>query len=109
MIGKILSAGDNVDEQEDFGFIGLYFKIASTVIDDYTKNKFLNMQRENLRRQINIENNDNKNDERYQEKMIDDKEYDERDQISESYKEIMIEDIEILKLQNLSSQKKYIS
>ena len=45
MIGKILNTGDNVDDQEDFWFKGSYLKIAPTVIDDYTKNKFLNMQR----------------------------------------------------------------
>ena len=37
--------------------------------------------------------------------MIDDKKSDERDQISEFDEEKMIEDIEILKLHNLSSQK----
>ena len=45
MIGKILNTGDNVDDQEYFWFKGSYLKIAPTVIDDYTKNKFLNMQR----------------------------------------------------------------
>ena len=58
MIGEILNAVDNVDDQEDFGFTGSYFKISPTVIDDYTKKKFLNMQLENLRHMKNIENND---------------------------------------------------
>ena len=58
MIGEILNAGDNVDDQEDYGFTGSYFKIAPTNIDDYKKNKFLNMQQSNLIPQINIENND---------------------------------------------------
>ena len=43
MIGEILNTGDNVDDQEDFGFSGSYFKFAPTVIDDYTKKKDLNM------------------------------------------------------------------
>ena len=34
MIGEISNAGDNVDDQEDFRFIGSYFKIPPTVIDD---------------------------------------------------------------------------
>ena len=42
------------------------------------------MQLENLRPQINIENNDKKYDERYQINIIDDKESDERDQISKN-------------------------
>ena len=40
------------------------------------------MQQENLRPQINIEDNDKKTDERYQKNIIDHKEYDKRDQIS---------------------------
>ena len=32
-----MNAGDNVDDQEDYGFRGSFFKIAPTVIDDYTK------------------------------------------------------------------------
>ena len=38
--GDILNAGDNVDDQEIFGFTESHFKIASPNIDDYTKNKF---------------------------------------------------------------------
>ena len=33
MIGIILNAGYNVDDQEDFGFKGSYFKISPTVIE----------------------------------------------------------------------------
>ena len=40
MMGEILNAGDHVDDQEDFGFKGSYFKIPPTVIDDYTKINF---------------------------------------------------------------------
>ena len=46
MIGDIFNSGGNVDNQEDIGFTGSYFNIAPTVIDYYTKNKFLNMQLE---------------------------------------------------------------
>ena len=41
LLGDILNAGDNVEDQEDYGFTGSFFKIFSTVIDDYTKNKCL--------------------------------------------------------------------
>ena len=41
----------------------------------------MNIQLEHLRPQRNIENNDKQSDERYQINMIDDKGYDERDQI----------------------------
>ena len=37
MRGDILNAGDNIDDQENFGFTESYFKIAPTNIDDYTK------------------------------------------------------------------------
>ena len=40
MIGKILNTGNNVDDQEDFGFTGSYFKIAPTVIDDYENSQY---------------------------------------------------------------------
>ena len=66
------------------------------------------MQRENLRPQRNINNNDKKTVERYQKNLIDDKEYDERYQISKNDEDRTIEDIEIMKLQNLSSQGKNI-
>ena len=33
----ILNAGDNVNDQEGYGFIGSFFDIAPTVIDYYTK------------------------------------------------------------------------
>ena len=38
--------------------------------------------------------------------MIDDKEYNERNQISKNDEEKIIEDIDIMKLQNFSSRKK---
>ena len=105
MRGDILNAGDNVDDQENFGFTESYFKTAPTNIDDYTQNKLLNMKQENLRTKINIEINDKQTDKRYQKNIIDDKEYDKRDQISKNDEEKIIEDIEIMKLQNLSSEK----
>ena len=37
--GEILNGGDNVDEEEIFGFYESYFKIAPTNIDEYTKIK----------------------------------------------------------------------
>ena len=64
------------------------------------------MKQDHLIPQINIDNNDKQTDKRYQKILIDDKESDERDQISKNDEEKIIEDIEIMKLQNLSSQKK---
>ena len=49
-----------------FGFTESFFKIAPTNIDEYTKNKLLNIQQDNLRSQINIEINDKLTDEIYQ-------------------------------------------
>ena len=40
MRGGILNSGDNVDDQESFGFTESYFKIAPTNIDGYTKINF---------------------------------------------------------------------
>ena len=73
LLGDIFNSGDNYDDKGDYGFTGSFFKIAPTVIDDYTKKKFLNKQLENLRHQRNMENIDKKSDERYQINMIDDK------------------------------------
>ena len=64
MIGEIFNSVDNVDNQEDYWFTGSYLRSPHTNIDDYTKNKCLNMQREDLRPQRNIENNDKQTDER---------------------------------------------
>ena len=58
--------------------------------------------------QRSIDINDKKTDERYQKILIDDRESDERDQISKNDEEKIIEDIEIMKLQNMISQKIYI-
>ena len=81
LVGDIFNAGDNVDDHEDYGFIGSFIKISPTVIDYYKKQKFLNMQLEHFRPQRNIENNDKQYDEIYQINLIDDKESDERYQI----------------------------
>ena len=37
LLGDILNAGDNVYDQEGYRFRGSDFRIAPTVIDDYTK------------------------------------------------------------------------
>ena len=102
-----MNAGDNVDDQEDDGFRGSFFKIAPTAIYDYKKKKCLNMQLENLRPQRNIENNDKQSDERYQINIIDDKSYDAIDQIGENKEETLNTDIEVLKMRKLISQKIY--
>ena len=60
MIGEILNDGDNVDDQEDFGFTVSYFRIPPRVIYSYTKKKYLNMQLENLRPMKNKDMNDKK-------------------------------------------------
>ena len=86
MRGYILSAGDNVDDQEKFGFTESLFKIAPTNIDDYTKNKLLNMKQDNFRLQINMDINYKQTDEIYQKNMIEKIESDERDQISKNMK-----------------------
>ena len=109
LLCDILNAGDIVDDKEDYGFTGSLLKMALTVIHDHRKMKFLNMQLENLRPQINIENNDKQFDERYQINMIDDKKSDERDQISKNDEEKVTEDIEVLKLRKLSSKEKGLS
>ena len=49
MIGEILNDGDNIDDQEYFGFTGSCFNIVPTVIDDYTKNKFIYIELKQLR------------------------------------------------------------
>ena len=104
-----MNAGDNVDNQENFGFTESYFKIAHThIYGCYTENKFLNMQQDHLIPQRNIENNDKQTDERYHNILIDEKESDKKYQISKNDEEKIIEDIEIMKLQNLRSKKKYI-
>ena len=68
-----MNAGNNVDDQEIFGFTKSFFKIAPTNIDEYTKNKLLNMQQKNMGPQRNIEINYKRTDERYQKNKIDDK------------------------------------
>ena len=37
MSGDILNAGENVEEQEDYGFIGSFFQKAPIIIDGSTK------------------------------------------------------------------------
>ena len=64
------------------------------------------MQQENLRPQRNMDINHKLTDEINQKNIIDDKESDEIDHISKDGEEKIIEDIEIMKLKNLSSKKK---
>ena len=64
MLGDILNAGDNVEDQEGYWFTGSFFKISPTIIYDYTKKKGVNMQIENLRPQMNVQNIDEKPDEK---------------------------------------------
>ena len=40
LLDDILNAGDNVNDQEYYGFTGSFFKITSTIIYDYTKKIF---------------------------------------------------------------------
>ena len=40
LVGGIFNAGDNVDDQENYGFTGSCLLIAPMVIDEYTKRKF---------------------------------------------------------------------
>ena len=56
--GDILNAGDNVDDEEIFGFSESFFKISPTNIDEHTKDKLLNLQQENMIPQRNIEINE---------------------------------------------------
>ena len=67
MCGDILNAGENVDDEEIFGFSESYFEIAPTNIDETTKRKLLKLQQVNMRPQRNIEINDKIPDEKYQE------------------------------------------
>ena len=69
----------------------------------------MNMQLEHLIPQRNIDNNDKQSDERYQINMIDVKEYNKSDQISENKEGTLNTDIEVLILRKLSSQKKRLS
>ena len=62
MFGDILNYGDNIEDQEDCGFTRSFFKISPIVLDEYTKNKLMNMQIEHLISWINIENIDKQYD-----------------------------------------------
>ena len=58
VLGHILNAGGNVEDQEYYGFTASFFKIDLTVIYDITKNKLMKMQLGNLRSQRDIYNID---------------------------------------------------
>ena len=84
VLGDILNSGGDVEDQEDYGFTSLLFKIYPTITDDITKKKLMNIKLGNLRSQIDIESIDKYSDERNRLDIIDDKEFDERDQIREN-------------------------
>ena len=96
LFGGILNSSDNFDDQKDYWFIGLFFKIDPIVIDDYTKKKFVNMQLEHLRPQRNIDNIVKKSDEIYKINMTDDMESDEGDEIGENKDETINTEIKVL-------------
>ena len=56
--GDILNAGENVDDEEMFGFSEYYFNFVPTNIDEYTKSKLLHLQQENMIPKTNIDIND---------------------------------------------------
>ena len=76
-----------------------------TVIDEYTEKKLMNMQLENLRSQINIENIDKQYDERNRIKMIDENVSDEINQIGENDEDRSTDYIEVMKLGTLCSKR----
>ena len=86
-----------------FGFSESYFKTAPSHLDECTKNKILKLQQKNTRPQKIIENTDIIPDETYQMNEPDDKNDDERDQISKIIKKKIIEDGETVHLKNLST------
>ena len=104
LLGDIFNAGDNVKYQEDYRFTGSYFNISPTVIDDYTKKKLMNMQLEKMISQRNIQDIDKQSYERNQINMIDEKVYDERNQIDENDEYISTDDIEVFNLVTLCSK-----
>ena len=101
VLGDILNAGEIVEYQEYYGFTGSFFKIAPTVIDEYTKKKLMNMQLVNLRFQRNIENIDKQTHERNQINMIEKNVSDERNHIYEKDENRSTNDIEVLKPRTL--------
>ena len=43
--GDILNAGGNVEDEDDYGFIGSFFKKAPIIVDDNTKLQLMKMNR----------------------------------------------------------------
>ena len=43
--GDISNAGGNVEEQDDYGFTGSFFKKHPIILDDSIKNKLMNVKR----------------------------------------------------------------
>ena len=95
----------NVSDKYDL-WQGIWWK----GLDWWKQRKTLNTDIEVLKlrklsSQKNIDDLEKESDERYQMDMIDDKEYDERYQTNNNDEETVTENIEVLKLVKLSSQK----
>ena len=43
--GDVLNAGGNVEDEDDYGFIGSFFKKAPIIVDDNTKLQLMKMNR----------------------------------------------------------------
>ena len=107
VLGDILNADDNVEDQEDYGFTESYFKINPTVIYEITRNKLMNIQLGTVRSQINIENIDKQSEERNGINMIDEKVSEKINNMDENDEYILPDDMEVLKVGTLDS-KRYI-
>ena len=107
VLGDILNADDNVEDQEDYGFTESYFKIKPTVIYEITRNKLMNIQLGTVRSQINIENIDKQSEERNGINMIDEKVSEKINNMDENDEYILPDDMEVLKVGTLDS-KRYI-
>ena len=104
VLGDILNSGGDVEDQEDYGFTSLLFKVYPTITDDITKKKLMNIKLVNLISQRDIQNIEKYYDEINWIDMIENKESDEINQIGENYENKSTDDIEVLKLGALSSK-----
>ena len=108
MLGDKLNSGDNVNDQEDYGFTGSFFKIPPTIIYDYTIKKTEDTEVLKLGKLSSHKNIDSIEKYFYEGNcmdMSDDKDSYERYQISKNDEEKVTDVIEVLKLGRLSSQK----
>ena len=103
VLDDILNAGDNVEDQEDYGFTGSFLKIAPTVIDDSTK-----QIDEYATRKCDITGKYREYWQTIRWNKLD--KYDRREriwrknQIDEKYEDISPDDIEVLKVGTLGSK-----